>query len=210
MRPTRLALVVAGLGALVLSLPASAATAPTTLVLTDAAGDQAPQTKGDITKVTYTTVGKTSTRKVGRKVVKSYAPEALVITLETADAIDTSGTTTYEVDSDVAGCDSMNVYFTPGVDGSEGGGCYIGDPADPTAGTSEGLDGPPTVTGKTMTFTLHFKGFSGKQVKAGTTISGIHAYTALVEPVTGIFGPYFLDTALANDNLETDSTYKVG
>jgi hypothetical protein len=210
--PVRLALVAAGLAAAGLALPAHAGTAPVTAVFTDGSGDVLlPGLSGDITKLTYTTKGTTANKKVGRKVTKVYTPDTLVITLETADAIDTSGTTTYEIDSDVAGCDSgLDVYFTPGVDGSEGGGCVNSDPADPTSFTNEGLDGAPTVAGNKITFTLHFKGFSGKQVKVGTPISGIHAYTALVEPLTGITGPYLIDTALANDNLETDATYKVG
>ncbi len=211
-RPSvRLALVVAGVAAFGLALPASAATGPKTLVLTDASGDAAPMTSGDLTKVTYSTAGKTVTKRVGRKLTKVYTPDTLVLTIETADAIDTSGTTTYEVDSDVAGCDAgMDVWFTPGVDGSEGGGCTNPDPSDPTSFTYEGLDGAPKVLANKMIFTFTFKGFSAKQIKVGTPISGIHAYTAFVEPVTGIFGPYLIDTALANDNLTSESTYKVG
>jgi hypothetical protein len=209
--PVRLALAAAGVAALGLALPASAATGPTRLVVTDASGDELPGTTGDITKLTYTTAGKTVTKKVGRKLVKVYTPDTLVVTLETADAIDTSGTTTYEIDSEVAGCDSgMDFWFTPGVDDSEGGGCINSDPADPTSSTSEGLDGPPTVAAKKMTFTFHFRGFSGKQVRAGSTISGLHAYTAVVEPVLGFVGPYLVDTTFANDNVTSDTVYKVG
>jgi hypothetical protein len=209
-RSVRLAVVVAGLSALGLALPATAGTAPSTLVLTDASGDQLPQTSGDITKLTYTTSGKTVTRKVGRKVTKVYTPDTLLVTLETADPIDTSGTTTYEIDSTVAGCgEGFDVWFTPGVDASEGGGCTNADPADPTSFTYEGVDGPPTVSGSKMTWSFRFKAFSG-QVKPGTIISEVHAYSALVEPLTGIIGPYLVDTALANDNLESDSSYKVG
>lgn len=202
----RLSLVAAGLAVVGLVGGAHAATPaapkPKSLVITDPSGDAMPGTKGDIVKVTYTTTGKTTVKKVRNKPVTTYTPDKLVLTIETADPVDTSGTTTYEIDSEVAGCDSgFDVWSTPGVDGSEGGGCTNADPADPTSFTDEGLDGAPTVAGKTLTFTFHFNGFSGKQVKAGATISGVHAYTALVEPVVGFIGPYLVDTALANDNL---------
>lgn len=210
--PVRVSLAAAGLAALGLALPASAAIGPRTLVLTDKSGDlAAPGLKGDITNLTYSTHGKTVLKKVGSKLTKVYTPDTLVVTLKTADDIDSSGTTTYEIDSVVPGCGSgLDAYFTPGVGGSEGGGCINTDASDPTKFTNEGLDGAPTLAGKTMTFTFHFKGFSGKQVKAGTVISGVHAFTALVEPVSGVLGPYLLTSALANDNLTSDRTYKIG
>lgn len=189
---------VASVGALLVLAGSAhaAAPGPKTLVVTDASGDAAPL-KGDLVKVTYTTTG--------TKTKTTYTPKSLVVTIETADAIDTSGTTTYEVDAELAGCEGgFDLYFTPGVDGSEGGGCLNGSG---TSITSEGVDGPPVVNGKTMTWTIPFKSVSG-QLKAGAVISGIDAYTGLVEPATGIIGPYLL--GFVNDDATTDSTYKIG
>jgi hypothetical protein len=208
LRPSaRATVVVAAAAMLALTLPASAATGPSTLVLADPTGDAPPGLHGDITKLTYTTTGRTVTKKVGRKVTKVYTPTTLLITLTTADPIDTSGTTMYEIDSDLAGCaNSFNLWFTPGVAGSEGGGCSNGSGLTSPA---EGLDGPPTVAGSSLTFALSFKALPGV-LKAGATISGIDAYTGVVEPVTGIVGPYLLDPALGNDELTTDTAYKIG
>jgi hypothetical protein len=174
----------------------AAAPAPKSLVITDPSGDAAPL-KGDLVKVTYTTTG--------TKTKTSYTPKNLVLTIETADAIDTSGTTTYEVDAELGGCESgFNLYFTPGVDASEGGGCLNGSG---TAITSEGVDGPPVVNGKTITWTIPFKAVPGS-LKAGAVISGINAYTGLVEPLTGIVGPYLI--GFVNDDATTDASYKIG
>jgi hypothetical protein len=207
-RPSaRAALVVGAASALALTLPASAATGPSTLVLTDPTGDAPPGLHGDITKLTYTTTGKTVTKKVGRKVTKVYTPRTLLITLTTADPIDTSGTTMYEIDSDLAGCEGgFNVWYTPGVDGSEGGGCANGSFPN---GTTDGVDGPPTVAGSTLTFAIPFNALP-TVFKAGAAISGIDAYTGAVEPVMGLVGPYLVDPALGNDELKTDTVYKIG
>ncbi len=199
----RTALAAAGLAVVGLVGSASAATTagPKTLVITDAAGDSLGQPGDDLTKVTYTTTGK--------KVGKTYTPTALVVTLETAGDISTNGVLTYEVDTDLAGCDAgFDLYFTPGVDGSEGGGCLNSDPADPTSITSTGVDGPPTVGGHTMTWTISLK--ADVAFKAGSKISGFHAYTGAVEPVVGFIGPYLVDTALANDDVSSDATYTIG
>lgn len=205
----RLALAAAGIAALGLALPAHAAGTPATLVLTDPAGDQkVPVGHGDITKVTYTTAGTTTTKRVGGKTVTTYTPTKLVVTMTTADALDTTGTTEYEVDGALAGCDSFDLYFTPGVSGSEGGGCYHAG-SSPTSSTSEGVDGPPTVTGNTLTWTVPFASISSRALKAGAVISGIDAFTATVEPVQGFIGPYLIDAALDNDELASDASFKV-
>lgn len=203
----RLALGTAGLAVLGLvggaGAAAPAAAGPKTLVVTDAAGDKLGGTNGDIVKVTYTTTGLKGVKKVGKKSVPTYTAKNLVIRLEMADAIDTKGTTEYEVDADLADCNSFNVYYTPGVDGSEGAGCSTGAIG---SSSSTGVD-VPVINGKTITWTIPFSSVPGV-LKAGASIDGISAFTALVDPVTGFVGPYFVGPA--NDDASTDTAYKVG
>lgn len=199
----RTALAAAGLAVVGLAGSSFAAAAPTgkTLVFTDESGDSLGQPGDDLTKVTYTTTG--------TKVGKTYTAKSLVVTLEAASDIATDGILTYEIDAEIAGCTAgFNLYFTPGVDGSEGGGCVNSDPADPTSFTSVGVDGPPTVAGRTITWTISLK--ADPAFKAGGKISGFHAYTAAVEPVVGFIGPYIVDSALANDDVTSDATYTIG
>jgi hypothetical protein len=196
-RTARLAAVTSAGALLVFAGSAHAATpGPRSFSYTDPAGDAAPL-KGDIVKVSYTTTG-TKTRT-------SYTPKKLVITLTTADAIDTSGGTTYEIDSDLAGCESgFDVYVTPGTEGSDGGGCTNPDGA--TSFTSTGVDGPPVVGAKTITWTITLK--ADPAFKPGSVISGIDAYTGAVDPVTGFVGPYLL--GFSNDDAPTKGSYKIG
>lgn len=198
----RTALAAAGLAVVGLAGSSFAATpvGAKPLVFTDPSGDSLGQPGDDLTKVTYSTTG--------TKVGKTYTPKSLVVTLEAASDIATSGVLTYEIDAALPGCDSgFNLYFTPGVDGSEGGGCVNADPADPTSFTSTGVDGPPVVAGRTITWTISLK--ADPAFKAGSKVSGFRAFTALVDPVVGFVGPYLVNNALANDTATSDATYTI-
>lgn len=187
----RPALLGVGLLALALGAPAAADPGSRPLVLRDPTGDALPMTEGDIVSVTYATTMRT-----------------LQVTVTTADPIDTGGTTEYEVDSLVAGCENgFDFWYTPGVRGSEGGGCSNGSGRDLV---STGLSGPPQVRDRSLTFVFPFSRFPGRQVRPGTTITGIRAFTALVEPVVGFIGPYVVTGGLANDELRADRSYRVG
>lgn len=186
--PARLVVLCAALALLPLGRPASASHA---LVLADRTGDRMPMTDGDIVSLSYVTTDR-----------------ALLVTITTADPIDTSGTTEYEVDSLVKGCENgFDFWYTPGVRGSEGGGCSNGSGSELA---STGLAGPPKVGEHTVTFEFPFSSFPRRQVRPGTTITGIRAFTALVDPVTGFVGPYVVTGGLANDELRTDRVYRVG
>lgn len=194
--PVRFALGAAALGLLVTALPSSAAPSTRPFVLVDPTDDTMPMTHGDIVAVTYTTTG------------RGPVPDTLLVTIQTADEIDADGTTEYEVDSQVAGCaNGFDVWFTPGVAGSEGGGCSNGSGSSLL---STGLAGPPEVRRHSVTFAFPFAKFPGKQVRPGTAIRGIRAFTALVEPVVGFIGPYVLTGGLANDELVAERAYRVG
>lgn len=206
-RTARLSLAVAGLAAFGLALPASAATAPTTLVITDPAGDSlapATLTRGtdDIVKLTWRTSGTTTSKMVGKKVVKTYTPKALVVVVETTGNIDTSGTTQYDIEGVAAGCGGFYLYVAPGAAmESVYGSCADDDATDFSATTF-------VVAGKTLTFTIPLGSVPG--IKAGGALTGLSAYTGNVDPVTGEFGPVLVGGLLANDDVSSDATYKIG
>ena len=204
----RCAVLGAVLGAVALQVPASAAPSPRPLVLLDRTDDTMPMTDGDLASVTFTTSGRLVAGGGQGEPEPQYVPERLVVTLRTADPIDTGGTTEYEVDSRVKGCDNgFDFWFTPGVPSSAGGGCSNGSGSELSA---TGLVSPPVVGEHTVTFVFPFSAFPGRQIRPGTTISGIRAFTALVDPVTGFVGPYVVTGGLANDELRTDRVYRVG
>jgi len=205
--PARLALLCSGLVVLALHPSASAEPSSPPWVLTDPTGDTMPMTDGDLVSVTFATTGRTVAEGARGRSAREYVPERLVVTIRTADPIDTGGTTEYEVDSLVKGCENgFDFWYTPGVPSSLGGGCSNGSGSDLR---STGLVSPPVVGENTLTFVFPFSAFPGKQVRAGTTISGIRAFTALVDPVTGFVGPYVVTGGLANDEVRTDRAYRV-
>jgi hypothetical protein len=225
----RLSLAAAGLAVVGLVGGATAApataTGPKSLVLSDPSGDAVPGMTGDITKVTYTTSGTTTVKKVGKRSVATYTPKALVVSMVMADAIDTTGAVVYEADAKVDGCGTLSLYAQFGVTGAvndpSGGllGCGGSGSLDPTgavpapaagllASSSTSLTVTPTVVGKTITWTLDFSE-APAVLKAGASITGFDVYTALSDPVLG-FGPYLFDSTFYSDQVASDSTYKIG
>jgi hypothetical protein len=202
----RLSLVAAGLAAIGLAMPASAGSAPTKLVITDPAGDSNADAfqslegdADDIVKLTFTTTGATTTKKVGKKVVKTYTPKVLVITLETLGNIMTSGATQYNIEGSADGCGNFYLYVAPGTAMES----FSGFCADDDAADFAGAD--YKIAGKTITFTVPLGSVPG--IKAGSKLDGLRAYTASVEPVTGELGPW---PVLVNDETDGEAVYKVG
>ena len=204
----RLALAAAGLAAFGLALPASAGAAPTKLVVADPATDSAAApfasltaSADELTKMTWTTTGTTTKKKLGRKTIVTYTPKNLVVVLETAGDIDTSGTTQYDVEGSADGCGDFYIYVAPGA-ALEGvvGSCADDDAVDFAATTF-------AVAGKTITFTVPLGSVPG--VKAGKSITGLNAYTGNVEPITGEVGPVLFGGTLANDSVSSDKSFKI-
>jgi hypothetical protein len=204
----RLSLAAAGLAALGLALPAHAGAVPAKLVVTDAAGDAfsgplSALTGGadELTKMTWTTTGTTVKKKVGKKVVTTYTPKNLVVVLETAGDIDTTGATQYDVEGTADGCGDFYMYVAPGslLEGIAG-----------SCGDDEAVDFASTtyaVAGRTITFTVPLGSVTG--VKAGKKITGLNAYTGQVDPVTGELGPVLLGGTLATDSVASDATFAI-
>ena len=201
----RTALAAAGLAVVGLTGSSFAATtpvAPKATVMTDPAGDTAAGVApGDIVKLTFTSAGTT--------VAKKYTPKAVVISMELQDAIDTSGTTLYEIDANLPGCSYFTLVTQPGSQVGDYSSCGS-ESSDPTA-TGTDLGATADIQGKVITWTLPFASLPD-QLKAGATFDTISAVTGTVDPVEGA-GPYLLSIfglPGANDTLTSDQTYKIG
>lgn len=203
-RTARLSVAVAGLAAVSLSATSFAAAKPAptakpkSLVVTDPAGD-VKYGKGDITALAYTTSGTV--------VKKKYIAKNLVITLTAADAIDTSGTTVYEINTVLDGCSYFDLVTQPGSMVGDYVAC--GDP-DPTSLKSTDLSITAAVSGNKIVWTIPFTELPN--LKVGAEISSLEADTGTAEPVQGI-GPYLLagfGAPTTNDKLTSDASYKIG
>jgi hypothetical protein len=198
----RLALAAAGLAAVGLAVPAGAASAPSKLTFTDESGDALVGGSDDAVKMTWTTSGTTTKKKVRGRTVTTYTPKNLVVTLETAEAIDTSGTTQYDIEGAADGCGDFYVYVAPGS-ALEGliGSCGDDDAVDFAGSSFE-------VKGNAIVFTVPLGTVPG--IAAGKTLTALDGYTGSVDPVTGEIGAVLIGGTLANDTIATDSAYKIG
>lgn len=203
LRFARPALAIAGaLTVCVVSAASAAPAGPTRLVFADKAGDSLPpQASTDITKVSFATTGK----GIGKK----YAPKYLVVELTLSGPPSSTGTTLYEVDTELTGCGSFSMSYSPGAKLIESSGyASCGGDGSPT-GSGTLFDALPEVKGSTLIWTFALKALPGN-VRRGSTFTALSAHTALVDPVTGLLGPAAIDPALSYDNASTDATYTVG
>lgn len=202
----RLALAAAGLAAIGMVGSSSAATAPTKLTVSDAAGDAlATQKAYDITRVTFTTKGVTT--KKGR--VVTYKPKALVITMTIAGAFATTAGSNYEVDANVAGCGYANFSYRPGS-ALDSGGVFTecGSPADETGSTATLYAYPPTVKGSTVTWDVPLNGLS-EEFRQGAVLSGISALATQNDPVFGLVGTGLIGAEGNFDSAATDKRFTI-
>lgn len=216
-KPSRVAIAAAALVVVgsVSGAQAASSAGPKTLVVTDPAGDKiAPALSGDVAKVTFTTKGKGSG--------KSYKPKALIIIMQLNDSLSTSGSTEYAVDANIAGCGHLSVYTAPGsVVNFDGGSLGCGTsrniaPLEPL-GTFIPLQPQIVTAGKTITFTIFFDE-NPEVLKAGASITDIHAFTAAVDPVSGavglplltLYAPSLANSAFYVDEAASKATYRIG
>jgi hypothetical protein len=211
-RPARLALASAGLAVVGLVGAASAApkpivTGPKTLVVADPAGDErGGMASTDIASVTLTTTGKTTSKKVKGKTVTTYTPTALVVSLNLSAAPSTLPATNFEVGADTSACGSLSLY-RDGGDLASGGFVGCGSPADATGSTSTAVDAP-AVVGNSVVWTMPFVTLPA-EMKAGSSITGIHGYVSIAEPLSGV-STSFVTTAANVDDVASDAVYTVG
>jgi hypothetical protein len=209
-RTARLSLVLAGCAALGLAVPAHAGSAPSVLTFSDPGGDSKLGPAGallgtgdDITKVTWTTTGTTTSRRVGRKVVKTYTPKNAVVTIQTAGPIDTSGHTLYNVYATADGCGQFLYSVAPGTQmDSSYSYCTDDDSVDGGGVTT-------VVKANTISFTIPLKSVTG--FVANKTLTSLSAFTGTCDPIGGLFCPTALaeSTPLDNDTATTDAAFKI-
>jgi len=178
------------------------------MAVADPAGDaKGSQAATDITKVLFTTSGKTTTKRVGNKNVKIYTANALIVQLVLAAPPTAAPPVVYEVDSQTQKCGTMYLYYDPEELASGGflGGC---SPADATGSTTTDIDVIPVVKGSTITWTMPLSGLP-KDMKIGSTITDVQSYVAVADPFTGA-STALLTTAANFDTAESSSVYKIG
>ena len=203
MRLIRPAIAVAAAALLALAGSSHAGSAPATLTFTDAAGDAlTQQASHDITRVAFTTTGKT-TRVGGRTV---YKPHDLVVTMTLAGSPLTVPGMNYEIDADLSGCGTTHFTYTPNAVFKGGLYTACGSPPDSSTGTATLYEAPPTVKGGTLTWVFDMSGLS-PEFKAGAVFSSIRAFTVLNDPAVGVIGPGVF--GLDFDDASTTKSFKI-
>lgn len=199
----RLSLAAAGLAVVGLVGSASAAVGPTVLSVDDMAGDaRTAQAGDDITNLTVTTTGTTTTKKVGRKSVKTYTPKALVVTVKLAGAPDAVPFAQVEVKAVTSACGNLRLYYDPQHLG-DGNSIQCGAPG--LTGTPSTFDGTaPTVTGSTISWVVTLP----VEMKPGTTVTSFDAFTYLGDPLTGA-GTANVGPSAYTDDVTSDAVYKL-
>ncbi len=209
-RFVRPAVALSGLALVALASGAGAATAgPTVLTVEDPKGDQLSTSDSDITSVAFTTTGKTTTTKVKGKSVTSYAPENLVVSMTLAAPPSALPGVLYQIDGSTSKCGAISLYYTADDSGS---GAYVGCGSEPdaaTGSTSTTLDVLPVVKDATITWTMPFDSLP-REIKPGTSISGIEAFATQADPVFGLIGPYLLTNDANYDNAASAKSYVIG
>lgn len=186
----------------------SSSAGPKTLTVADDAGDaRGAQAGTDIKQIVFTTTGKTATKKVRGKMVKSYTADTLVVTMTLAAAPTALPPVVYEVDSVSSTCGGIYLYWDP-QEIASGGFVSCGSAPDATGSTSTTLDVVPVVTASTITWTMPLNTLP-KEMRIGSSITDIHSYVAVAEPNTGA-STALLTPAGDFDDADSGAAYKIG
>lgn len=206
----RRTLALAAVATAVLAFAAPADAKPFTY--TDPKGDM-PVAGVDITAVTYATTGTTTSRRVGTRVVKTYTPTHLVVTMALADKPVEQPGVRFKVEAQVQGCGVAAFSYAPGT-------VYAGlvGPAtlflgcggsDELSGYSQILMPKLAVSGNRLVWTLAIKALP-KNVRVGATFTDLNASIDLVEPVLGVQGSEETGGPALVDAAATKATWKLG
>jgi hypothetical protein len=206
-------LVLLAAAAVALCAPLAQAAPSTKPQLTDPSGDALPVPGSyDIVAGQLTTTGITTTRKVGRKVIKTYKPKNLVATLTLTAPPSTQQGSAYTFDADITACGNgyMSFTYTPGAFLGDGSLFVSGCGTDDGTGPAEILDDVvPVVKGNTITWTMPLADM-GSDLPLSTVFSNLTASTDLNEPVFGLIGTSVLAPESSIDGASSDATWKLG
>lgn len=181
--------------------------------LTDPSGDALPVPGSyDLVAGQLTTTGVTTTRKVGRKVIKTYKPKNLVASLTLAAPPSTQAGSAYTFTADITACGNgyMSFTYTPGAVLGDGSLFVSGCGTDDGTGPAEILDDVvPVVKGSTITWTMPLADM-GSDLPLSTVFSNLTAASDLNEPVFGLIGTSLLTPESSIDAASSDASWKLG
>lgn len=213
----RLAALAMAVTAVLAATPAHAGLAPQ---ITDPTGDvTVKQPAYDIVSVTFDTTKNVTYKVVKKKRVKVVTPKDFTITMTLAGPVDIKPGTSYQIVVDETPCGDVLAYTYFSVldapDTTTHNSMVFGDCGPETAaGTGFPVESlKTTISGNTIVWSVPMRGLP-PGVKAGSTFSGLHAYTAPAEPVlaysTMDFAPEEAYPAAAFDYATTDKSYRLG
>lgn len=190
----------AAVAVLAAGIPASAAPAPQ---VTDPKGDARTQSAGaDIVSVLFGTQGTTS--KVGRKTV--YTPSKLVVTVTYAAAPSADPYVGHVLTFVDPGCGRVYLEVFAG-DSTWGDAACLGE------GVTLGVI--HKVSGNSIVYTVPLNALGKGNLKVGSALTNLTAYTAVADPVLGIEtqelageSPVFVDASI--DHATSAASYKIG
>lgn len=165
----------------------------------------------DIVGVRYATEGTTSSRKVGRKTVKTYEPTKLVVTMTMAGPVFDEPGVKYHLHAQAEGCGEMRFVYTPAAAKDVLSysqftlGC--GGPGGALGGSTLFLDPQFAVKGNNLVWTVPLKALP-KNVRGGALLYGFKSSVDLTDPLVGALGPEdFGDGVL--DKARSDADWEI-
>jgi hypothetical protein len=210
------------LASLALLLP-SAHAASTALVISDATGDAnfsglhgqslpAGLPGFDIASVTFDTTKAITYKIVKKKKVKVVTPTGLQITLTMTAAPSTVPGSSYGVTADHSLCGALRlqIYYSESGAQTYGDLASCGSNTDPTSTNPEQavVAFTPKVDGNKLVITVPFKTLP-KQVKVGTLIDNITAYTSTAEFVVAGYQPTDFEPSAGVDIATATTPWKI-
>ena len=217
---TRRTLAALVLAPALLAAPLAHAAPSTKPQLTDPSGD-ALAPGFDVVSAQLTTTGTTTTRKAGRRTVRTYTPKNLVARVTLAEAPSTTPGTSIQLHVDMTACDGgfMEFQYTPGAlisAVSEIGDVFVsGCGSDSGAGPSEYIgDVLAEVKGSTISWVMPLTSM-GADLPLSTVFSGFKVQADVNEPVMGLAGGYEVGAMTEGaagdiDYASSDATWKLG
>jgi hypothetical protein len=206
------ALVLAAAAVVAVCAPHAQAAPASKPQVVDPAGDALAPGGFDIVSGQFATTGVTTTRKVGKRVVRSYTPKNLVVTLTFTEPPSTQTGTRIAFTADITACDNGSLAFsyTPGAVLQSGDLFVTGCGTDDGVGPAEFMpDVHAVIKGSTVTWTMPLSDM-GSDLPLGTQFSAFTASVDLVDPVFGLIGTDITGGPTSLDVATGDATWKLG
>jgi hypothetical protein len=169
----------------------------------------------DVVSARLTTTGVTSTRKVGRKVVRTYTPKTLVASVTLSEPPSTTPGTSIIFHADTTACGNgfFEFQYTPGAllnTISEVGDLFVSGCGPDDTGTGPGeyfSDVLAQVKGDVITWSMPLADM-GSDLPLSSVFSGFRVDSTINEPVMGLAGG--TDVAVLTDGAAGDVDHATG